>query len=391
MKATHTYYLFTLLFRFGIGATATLYVPWLFEIGLTFSQVALLNAIFWTSVILLEIPTGMLADGRGRGWSIKIGAFIYGFGALYYSQVTGFSGAVFAEVILAIGFTFLSGATVAWIVDAPDRDDDLQSIQANVNTISGVTTVAATLIAVRLTVFLGAMVYWYMLAVFCLLAAALAWHSMQGREPEHPMKEFEALKYSVAHLRASKDLRWAVAAQAVTGLFGTFNMYWALLMLMYVNKIELGWIWALMYLSMAASGPLVSSRWGHKIGPAFGITISIALAGIPMMFFGLTTPVVSWLVLIAIHEFARGTFRPYLDTFINDRIASGYRATFGSLASFIGSIGMVVTLLGASAYMAFYESNAETIIQLWTITGALLVLSSVLLYIFRPNLKPRTR
>lgn len=385
MKATTTYYRFTFLFRFGIGATATLYVPWLHEIGLTLSEIALLNAVFWGAVLLFELPTGMLADGRGRGWSIKMGALIYGIGALVFSQVTGFYGALVSEFILAVGFTFLSGATTAWITDAPDRDDELQNIFANVNIVSGITTVIATLLAVYLTDYLGTTVYWYLLAVFSLSASVFAWHSMQRNEPERAMKEFEALRHAVDHLKRSRDLRWAAVASAVTGLFGTFNMYWAVLMLVYVSKIELGWMWTGMYLALALSGWLVRSGFGKRLGPASGIMFSFILAGFPMMFFGFTVPVASWFVLMAIHEVGRGSIGPFIDTFVNERIPSDYRATFGSLQSFIGSAGMSAVLLGSAVYMHFLGNGVESIILLWTITGGVLVVSSIILWILRPK------
>ncbi|NQV90113.1 hypothetical protein HQ487_01760 [Candidatus Uhrbacteria bacterium] len=73
MSATRTYYVFTAFIYIGLGATVTAYTPFLQSIGLSLSQIALVNAIFWSVIILSELPTGMLADGRSRAYSLKLG------------------------------------------------------------------------------------------------------------------------------------------------------------------------------------------------------------------------------------------------------------------------------------------------------------------------------
>ncbi|MEK7481456.1 MAG: MFS transporter, partial [Patescibacteria group bacterium] len=108
MRPERLYYLFTALVRLGPTVTVTAYVPFLLSLGLSLGEVGLVNAVFWAVVMLAEVPTGMLADGRGRAWSLKIGAFIQLVGIALYVTATGLYSAMFAEAMLGIGAAFLS-------------------------------------------------------------------------------------------------------------------------------------------------------------------------------------------------------------------------------------------------------------------------------------------
>lgn len=388
ISSTRVYYTFTFLHRFGLGATMTLYVPWLHAIGLSYAQISLINAIYWASVLFFELPTGMLADGRGRGWSVTVGSGIYALGGLAYAQATGFSSAVVAEIILSVGAAFMSGALSAWIADAKDRTEPLQKVYAHATFLTGVATVLANLLVVPLAQYFDAPVYWYALAAASGIASILAALQMRGREPEHPMREFEALHHAAAHLRRSSALRFAIVAQMAMGLFGAFNMYWALLILTRIDEMQMAILWTLMYVCLAAAGWFVRSRHGMGIHGASGMLLALTLGAAPMLFFGAWSAMGAWIVLLIIHELGRGMFAPYADAFVNEQIESGYRATYGSLQSLLGSIGMVLALLGCSLFMVLQgegDPGPAAIIHLWQMAGGLAILIVIVLAIFHPK------
>ena len=55
-----------LLIGLSLGTHATVYGPFLASIGLSVSEVFWTNAFFIGTITLCEVPTGMLADKRGR-------------------------------------------------------------------------------------------------------------------------------------------------------------------------------------------------------------------------------------------------------------------------------------------------------------------------------------
>ena len=84
--------------------------------------VFLANAAFAASNVVFEIPTGVLADTRGRRLSFLLSVAILFVGTLAYVSVSrlgaGLEAFVGVSLLLGLGFTFYSGAVEAWLVDA---------------------------------------------------------------------------------------------------------------------------------------------------------------------------------------------------------------------------------------------------------------------------------
>ena len=72
--------------------------------------------------MLFEIPTGVIADTWGRRASYLIGTITLFVSTLLYLWMwqikAPFYGWALSSAFLGLGFTFFSGATEAWIVDA---------------------------------------------------------------------------------------------------------------------------------------------------------------------------------------------------------------------------------------------------------------------------------
>lgn len=94
----------------------------LLDAGLDILGVFIANAVFTGSMSLFEIPTGVLADTRGRRTSFLLSVGVVCIGTLGYVGVSAIGGglALFAlmSVVLGLGYTFYSGAVEAWLVDA---------------------------------------------------------------------------------------------------------------------------------------------------------------------------------------------------------------------------------------------------------------------------------
>lgn len=385
MRSTTSYYLFVFLFRFGIGAVGALYAPFLVDIGLTYSQVSMVNAVYWICTLLFEVPTGMLADGRGRGWSVMAGALFHAVGSFWYFQADGFWHAVTAEAVAAVGAAFLSGALASWIVDAPDRTEPLPRVFGTATVLTGVATVLGTLLGVALAGPYGRGVAFAIDACASFGAFLLAFFLMRGKDPEHPLSEFEAVRRSLAHLRSSRPMRWAALAQGSYGIFQTFNMFWAPLLLTRLTQVHVGYAWIGMYLAVAASGFVVRTRLGSRDGTGSGMTAALALAAAPLVGFLLLPPLAAWFVLLAVHEFGRGAFAPFADAYVHERVESGYRATFSSLTALAQELGMALTLVAMAVVMGPFDNDPRAILWLWAVAGVASLAATALLWARRPT------
>ena len=94
----------------------------LLDAGLTNFEAFAANACFTAGMVLFEIPTGVVADRWGRRASFLCGtltlAVTTGLYVLLWRLHSGFAWWAIVSALLGLGFTFFSGATEAWLVDA---------------------------------------------------------------------------------------------------------------------------------------------------------------------------------------------------------------------------------------------------------------------------------
>jgi len=97
------------------------------ENGLSMSQIFLLKSIYSIAMVATELPSGYLADVWGCRRTILRGPIMGAIGILVYSLSASFASFVFAEIILGVGFSFVSGADSAMLYDslkAENREDE---------------------------------------------------------------------------------------------------------------------------------------------------------------------------------------------------------------------------------------------------------------------------
>jgi MFS family permease len=80
-------------------------------------QLVFLGTAMELSVMVSEIPTGVMADTISRKWSVVVSFVLTGGAMIVMGFVTAFPALVAAQVVWGIGITFASGADVAWATD----------------------------------------------------------------------------------------------------------------------------------------------------------------------------------------------------------------------------------------------------------------------------------
>jgi MFS family permease len=97
------------------------------ENGLGMSQIFILKSIYSIAMVATELPSGYLADVWGCRRTILFGAILGTLGILIYSFSSDFYSFILAEIVLGIGFSFISGADSALLYDslkAEDREEE---------------------------------------------------------------------------------------------------------------------------------------------------------------------------------------------------------------------------------------------------------------------------
>jgi len=106
------------LTSFAFGTILPVYVLYFRHYQINLFQIALLAAIFEASILLFEMPTGLVADIYGRKISVilsTIFSLISGAIFIFFPFLAGF---IVAEIIGGLGETLRSGALEAWLVDS---------------------------------------------------------------------------------------------------------------------------------------------------------------------------------------------------------------------------------------------------------------------------------
>jgi MFS family permease len=123
---------------FQVLVTAFLFMPVIVlfwqENGLDPFDIYLLQGLFAVAVVLLEVPTGMIADRLGKRASLIAAAGLIAVGMVVYSVSSSFALFLSAEVVLAVGVALVSGADSALLYDTLHRlgrQNDFRRLEGN--------------------------------------------------------------------------------------------------------------------------------------------------------------------------------------------------------------------------------------------------------------------
>src|SRR5438105_11073245 len=119
--------------------------------GLSIFEGFVANAAFTAAMALFEVPTGVVADTRGRRASFLLSEATLAVGTMAYVGVAAIHGGLLlfclAGVILGLGYTFYSGAVEAWLVDALKATGyrhELDSVFAKASIVASIAMIVGT-------------------------------------------------------------------------------------------------------------------------------------------------------------------------------------------------------------------------------------------------------
>jgi len=114
------------MFHRGYWLVTSLYL--VAEADLSPFQLVFLGTAQGLTALAFEVPTGVVADTVSRKWSIVIAHLVMGVGMVATGLVTSFPALVVTQILWGLGWTFSSGAEVAWLTDELDRPDRVASV-----------------------------------------------------------------------------------------------------------------------------------------------------------------------------------------------------------------------------------------------------------------------
>jgi hypothetical protein len=349
-------------------------VPFFQDHGLTMQEVFLTQAWFGAIVVLMEVPSGVLADRFGRKRALVMGGFFLALGHMSLLWANDLTGFLVFEFLLGVGVSLMSGADLALLYDTEielGREGDSPHAVANLYSMhSGSEALAAVACSLLILHGMDTVILVQVIAgsVPLLVALTLKEPSVHQSQAREPLRFREVL---VHLLRNGAVIRWTVIALSLWSLT-TFFAVWILQRWWTEAAVPLwafGYLWAV-YAAIAGLAGKFALRIERRlgIGLLFGAIGLLPIAG----YVGLATAEL-WIGLLAATGFfiARGLGLVVLRDALNRRTPSRFRATANSMASFGFRAAFVIAGPVAGAWI----DRAGTTSTLWLLAAAAAMIS----------------
>lgn len=338
----------------------------LLDAGLSNTQAFTANAFFTAGMVLFEIPTGVIADLRGRRLSYLLGTLtLFLTTILYY--LLWLSGGSFwlwalVSALLGLGFTFFSGAVEAWLVDAlktTGYKGNLESVFAKGQIITGIAMLTGSIAGGVIAQVTSLGVPYIIRAVLLLVTFVVASITLKdiGFKPDRstkPIKQMKGiLKSSVDNGLRNRPVRWLMLAAPFTAGVGIFAFYALQPYLLELYGDPKAYGVAGLAAAIVAGAQIGGGLLVSTIRRMFKKRTSILLTGIvisafALLGFGLLSNFWIALILIVVWATVYAAIMPVRQAYLNGLIPSKQRATVLSFDSLMGSSGAVISqpLLG---------------------------------------------
>jgi len=372
-----TYLLLTLLTTLAASFIWGINTLFLLDAGLNNTEAFAANAFFAAGQLLFEVPTGVVADTRGRRFSFLLGAGTLLTSTLLYLFMWNieapFWGWALASALLGLGFTFFSGATEAWLVDALGAtgfSGHLESVFGRAQVVGGAAMLTGSVAGGVIAQATNLGVPYIVRAAMLGLTLVVAWWLMRdlGFTPDRSASPVKAVRSVVSGavdggLR-NPPVRWLMLAAPFTTGVGFFAFYAAQPYLLELygdpNAYSIaGLAAAIVAGSQIAGGLLVPYVRRFFTRRTQAIILATVLSAGFLAAIGLTTSFVVAIVLLAAWCMLLAIEAPMRQSFINGVIPSQQRATVLSFDSLMGSAGGVVAqpALGRVADVSGYGAS----------------------------------
>jgi len=346
----------------------------LLEAGLSIVEAFAANAFFTAGMVLFEIPTGVIADSKGRRLSYLLGTVTLAITTLLY-LVLFWTQAPFVlwalvSLFLGLGFTFFSGATDAWLVDAlkfTKFKGQLDSVFGKAQVVGGISMLVGSVGGGLIAQFSNLGVPYIVRAGLLVVTFIVALVFMRdlGFAPEARVKYRHAVKQILTtSLRfgfGKPAVRWVIlAAPFISGVM--VYVFYALqpyLLELYGDSTAY-WI-AGLAAAIVAGAQII----GGLLVPVFRrlfkrrtavLLFGTAISAVILVLLGLFPNFYFVIAMVVIWGLLGSAITPVRQAYLNDLIPSKQRATVLSFDSLLGSSGGVVSqpALGKAADVYSY-------------------------------------
>ena len=361
-----------------IAAGFDFYVPvsafFLESRGLSLTDIFMLESVLVASILVAEIPAGVIGDRFDRRRLVGAGFVFNAIAEILFAAGTNFSIYALSFVMSGLSIAMLTGVQDAYIYDSLGDDADAKAVGAwghlsALMLTAGVTgsVVGSALGSVDIS--LPALLSAVMAVVAAVCVAFLPQQNPKTHD-KHPETSWISLKIGVKLLFTSPLLLYVAVGSSAS--FALFNAVYTLNQPLFAAQDVPIATWGV----IAGAGQLLAAGYNYAAGriekrvgrkTALLLAMGYGAAGFCLMAVPHVLAVVSGFLLVVVGIHARG---PITSAVTNKLIPAHRRATVLNVASSVGSlVGIVVNpLVGLGA-------EASTRLTVLAIGGVLLALT----------------
>jgi MFS family permease len=373
-RVQRTYLLLVLLTTLATSLIWGVNTLFLLDAGLDNLQAFAANAFYTAGMVLFEVPTGVVADLRGRRLSFVLGAATLAVGtaayvALWWAQAPFAAWAV-VSVVLGLGYTFFSGATEAWAVDALrasgyrgpleavfGRAQAVQGGAMLVGSVGGGVLAQATNLGVPFVV--RSLLLLATVAVALVLMRDWGWTRVTGVGPVRAVRAVldDSLRFGLGR----PEVRWVMlTAPFVSGVaVYAFYAMQPYLLELYGDEgaYAVAGLAAAIVAGAQVAGGLLAARLMRAVRLRTTVLLAATVAGaVSLVLAGLAPGFAAVVGLLVVWGLSGAAALPVRQSYLNALIPGPQRATVLSFDSLLGSAGGVAVqpALGRVADLSGY-------------------------------------
>lgn len=396
--------LFSYIFNQGlhwfiIGLIFPVMILYILDKGLGIFEAGVVMASYSAAAILLELPTGGLADGIGRKRVYLLSLVVMLIGSLVFLFAVGFASLLLGALLLGTARALSSGSIDAWFIDefkSQDPSGNLQKVIAKAgffitlgiafgSLVGGLIPLAFSGVDLPIPGWgrysMNVVIYIIFIMVQLLLTKVLIHERMDGRRSgvmaglrSTPQTVATSVKFGI---RNRVTLALILATFAIGIALGSIELLWQPRVQQILGPQEATWILGVLaagYFVSAAVGSLAGSPVCKALKDNYAHALTIARIGLAVSLFLLALQ--SGLLFFALLYFAfylimgiEGS--PYSAVY-NAEVPSEVRSTMLSFQSLVTQLGGLIGTL-----VLGYVAQAYSIASSWFLASLILLVSGL--------------
>jgi MFS family permease len=354
MDKIRVYSIVRLLTSFAFGTIIPVYVLYFRHYQINLFQIGLLAAIFEASILIFEMPTGLVADIYGRKISVTLSAFVSLVSGILFILFPFLLGFIIAEIFNGLGETFRSGALEAWLVDSLKHEDKEEKVKHAFAQGTKYRTIG-NLLGLILGGYLASLNIKLVWVPFTLIFFILSIFLLSKMKEEYKIEKMisagirpkisEATRKSLMVIKSQKLILALLLLVLFSEFsFETISQYWQVHFSenLFIRTEYFGWILVIssvLTILLINKVTKLSEKFKHEVSTLVILEILFLLS---LFIVALTySPLLAVIFFILLQSFASFKDPIFLDLY-NKHIPSEQRATLLSFQSLVGSGGEVL-------------------------------------------------